>query len=103
MGKWIYVLAVGAAVALAAGLPIANAQGGYPVADKVAEKVIGHYQTASCEQIAAKKSQPPAPEEAQMKQRAVQMLRNDPEMRTYFLNKVAGPVVNKLFECGMIP
>lgn len=107
MGKWIYVLAVGATMALAASLPIANAQGGpqagYPIADKLAEKVIDHYQSASCEQIAAKKAQPPSPEEAQKKQRVVQLMRDDPNLRAYFLGKVAAPIANKLFECGMIP
>jgi len=24
-------------------------------------------------------------------------------MRTEFLNRVAGPVANKMFECGMLP
>jgi hypothetical protein len=38
-----------------------------------------------------------------MEQRALQILRNDPQMRTEFLNRVAGPVANKLFACGMIP
>ena len=31
------------------------------------------------------------------------LLRNDPQMRTAFLNQVAAPIANKLFECGMIP
>jgi hypothetical protein len=31
------------------------------------------------------------------------MLRNDPQMRTEFLNRVAAPIANKLFECAMIP
>jgi hypothetical protein len=30
-------------------------------------------------------------------QRAVQLLRNDPQMRTAFINKVAAPVANKMF------
>jgi hypothetical protein len=38
-----------------------------------------------------------------MEQRAVQALRNDPQMRTAFINQVAAPIANKLFECGMIP
>ena len=25
------------------------------------------------------------------------------EMRTAFLDRVAGPIANKMFECGMIP
>jgi hypothetical protein len=28
---------------------------------------------------------------------------HDPQMRTEFLNRVAAPIANKLFECGMIP
>ena len=38
-----------------------------------------------------------------MEQRAIAMLKQDPQMRQYFLNKVAAPIANKLFECGMIP
>ena len=38
-----------------------------------------------------------------MKQRAVRALRNDPQMRSAFINRVAAPIANKLFECGMIP
>jgi hypothetical protein len=38
-----------------------------------------------------------------MKQKVVGLLRNDPKMRQQFMNKVAGPIANKLFECGMIP
>lgn len=103
MGKWYFALVMAFALVLAIRLPSASAQGGYPIADRLAEKVVAHYQTSSCEQIAAKKSQAHTPEDAQMKQRAVQLMRNDPGMRTYFLNKVAGPIANKLFECGMIP
>jgi len=82
---------------------LASAQESYPIMEKVAQKVIEKYQTSSCQQLAQQKSQPPAGQKAQMEQRAIQILRNDPQMRTEFLNRVAGPVANKLFECGMIP
>jgi hypothetical protein len=81
---------------------IASAQEG-PIMEKVAEKVIAKYQASSCEDLARQKSQPPTGPKAQVEQRAVQMLRNDPQMRTAFLNRVAAPIANKLFECGMIP
>jgi hypothetical protein len=103
MGKWCFALALSCALVLAIKFPSANAQGGFPIADKVADKVIAHYQSASCEQLMAKKAQPPSPEEGQMKQKAVQLMRDNPDMRSYFLSKVAGPIANKLFECGMIP
>ena len=31
------------------------------------------------------------------------MLRQDPAMRKAFLDIVAAPIANKMFECGMIP
>jgi hypothetical protein len=31
------------------------------------------------------------------------MLRTDPQMRTAFINQVAAPIANKMFECGMVP
>jgi len=86
-------------------LPIggASAQEAHPILDKVAQKVIQKYQTSSCQQLAEEKSRPPTGKKAAMEQRAIELLRNDPQMRTAFLNQVAAPIANKLFECGMIP
>jgi hypothetical protein len=81
---------------------LASAQD-YPIMDKVAQKVIQKYQTSSCQQLAQEKSQPPTGQKAEMEQRAIGVLRNDPQMRTAFINQVAAPIANKLFECGMIP
>jgi hypothetical protein len=30
-------------------------------------------------------------------------MRNDPERRAAIINKVAAPIANKMFECGMLP
>jgi len=38
-----------------------------------------------------------------MEQEALQMLKSDQQMRSAFINKVAAPIANKMFECGMIP
>ena len=76
---------------------VATAQ--HPGVDALAGKVIQKYQQSSCEQLAKQKSEPKAPQE----QEVIKMLRSHPEMRTEFINKVAAPVANKLFECGMIP
>ena len=67
--------------------------------DALASKVIQKYQQSSCEQLAQKKNEPKSPQE----QKVVEMLRNDPKARAAFLDKVAAPVANKLFECGLIP
>ena len=89
---------------LALYVPAASTQQSeYPVMDRVAQKVIDKYQTSSCEDLKAKKEQAPDPKQDAMKQRVVGMLKSDPKMREQFLNKVAAPIANKMFECGMIP
>ena len=95
------VLLVCVSVLLPVGL--ASAQESYPIMEQIAQKIIQKYQTSSCQQLAQQKSQPPTGQKAQMEQRAIQVLRNDPQMRMEFINRVAGPIANKLFECGMIP
>lgn len=95
MNKRILIsLAAGAAVA--AGIVCAQQ---FPILDAVAGKVVQKYQGSTCEQLYEKKGQPKSPEE----QRIIGMLKNDAAMRTEFLNRVAGPIANKMFECGMIP
>jgi len=94
--KRYYLIAAAAAPALlAAGYALAQ----YPIVDMMAERLIGKYQSSTCEQLWQEKMQP----KSQREQEAVQMLRGDPQIRTVFINKVAGPIVNKMFECGMIP
>ncbi len=92
-----------ALIALTLGLfyvTVGNAQQ-YPIMDKIADKIIQKYQTSTCEQLWVKKSQK-TPPSAQEKQ-AIQMLKGDPQMRAAFINKIAAPIANKMFECGMIP
>jgi len=85
---------VAVAVAIVAGVSYAQ----YPIMDLVADRVVQKYQSASCEQLWANKGKH-GPEE----QRLIGMLREDPQMRQAFFNRIAGPVMNKMFECGMIP
>jgi hypothetical protein len=67
--------------------------------DKVADKVIAKYQTSSCQQLYQQKQQLPSPEVPH----AIQLLKGDPHMRQAFINRVAGPIANKLVDCGLIP
>jgi hypothetical protein len=90
------------AMAVAANLT-AVAQNSYPMIDKVADKVIAHYQNSSCQQFQAAKGQPPSGQKAKEEQRAVEYLKQNPQAAQYFINKVAAPIANKMFECGMIP
>jgi hypothetical protein len=94
-----------AALMLPAGAALA--QDAHPMMDALAQRVIDKYQSSSCQQLAQqraeKKAHPATGPRAAMEARVIQMMRNDPSMRTEFLNRVAGPIANKMFECGMIP
>ncbi len=80
-----------------------QAQTKYPVMEKVAQKIIQKYQKSSCSDLKQQKSETPSAEEAAMKQKVVEAMRKDSEMRQEFINLVAAPIANKMFECGMIP
>jgi hypothetical protein len=73
----------------------------YPIMDKVADKIIMKYEQSSCEQLQQKQQQKAPPSAGEVK--AVQFLHSDPQMRAAFISKVAPPIANKLFDCGMIP
>lgn len=105
MKRMMFLLVIMAALAL---LYVGNVkaqpqQPQYPLMDMIAQKVIQKYQTSTCQDLIKQKMTPPSPEEAAEKQKAVDILHADPQMRQAFLNKVAAPIANKLFECGMIP
>ena len=93
------VLAIAVATSMAAGVAYAQ----YPIMDRVAGKVIEKYQASSCQQLWQEKAQGQGQPKPEMEQRAIQMLQQDPQMRQAFFNKIAAPIVNKMFECGMIP
>jgi len=78
---------------------ITSAQEQFPIMDKMADSVIQKYQQSSCEQLLAERGQPKPPQA----QRVVQMLHDDPQLRRAFIDRVAAPIANKMFECGMIP
>jgi len=88
-------VAVGILALLVAGA--ASAQG--MLLDVAADKVIKKYQTATCDELKAQKNEPPTDKEKE----AIQFLRNDSQARIAFINKIAAPVLNKMFDCGMIP
>jgi hypothetical protein len=88
-------VAVGISALIVAGA--ASAQG--MLLDAAADKVIKKYQTATCDELKAQKKEPPSDKEKE----AIEFLRNDSQARISFINKIAAPVLNKMFDCGMIP
>ena len=79
-----------------------NAQD-HPILDRIADKVVQKYQQSTCEQLWQERAQKGKAPKPQMEQEALQMLKSDAQMRSAFINKVAAPIANKMFECGMIP
>ncbi len=75
----------------------------YPMLDRIADKVIQKYQQSTCEQLWQERAQKGKAPKPQMEQEALEMLKSDPQMRAAFINKVAAPIANKMFECSMIP
>lgn len=94
MNKRLYLYAI-----LPALLVAGTSRADYPLMNIVADKVIDKYQNATCEQLWQQKEKPKSDEEKNL----IQLLKDDPQMRTAFIDKIAGPVVNKMFQCGMIP
>jgi len=99
----LYALVILGALAGATPAVAVAQSSSYPLIDKLAAQVVSHYENSSCQQIAAKKQQPPSAQQAQAEQKAVQYLHQNPQAAQYFIGKVATPIANKLFQCGIIP
>jgi len=95
MIKRLCFLVVVPVLLLVAG--VAGAQ--YPILDEIAGKVVQKVQQSTCEQLWQARGKQKSPRE----QEVIQLLRNDPQMMSAFMNQVATPVATKMFECGMIP
>jgi hypothetical protein len=67
--------------------------------DFAADKVIKTFQDGTCEQLKAQKNEPRSEKEKM----AIEFLRHDSQARVAFIDKIAAPVLNKMFECDLIP
>jgi len=47
--------------------------------------------------LAQRKHQPPNVQQQEMEQKAIEALKNDPQVPKHFLDRVAGPIANKMF------
>jgi hypothetical protein len=94
MSRSFGVIAFLSAMIVAGG---AAAQG--MLLDFAGDKVVKKYQTATCEELKEKKGEPPSEKE----KLAIEFLRNDAQARKAFIDKIAPTVLNKMFECSLIP
>ena len=103
MKRAFYLTFIIALFTIVAGPSAAIAQSQYPIIDKLADKVIAKYQNSSCAQLAAEKGQKPTGEKAVAEQHAIAYLHQNPQAAQHFISRVASPIANKMFACGMIP
>ena len=99
MRKCYCIFAVLFAV-LYAGVAVAQE---FPIMDMIANNIIQKYQNATCEQLWQERAQKQGKPKSEREQEAIQLLQSNPQMRAAFINKIAAPVANKMFDCGMIP
>lgn len=67
--------------------------------DYAADRVIQKYQSSSCDELKKQRAEGPSAKEKE----ALEYLRGDVQARVFFIDKIAAPVANKMFECGMFP
>jgi hypothetical protein len=92
-------ISIRAATLVAALLVAGDAAAQGMLLDFAADKVIKKYQSSSCDELKALKGEPPSEKEKM----AIDFLRDDAQARKAFIDKIAAPVLNKMFECGLIP
>ena len=80
---------------------VAGAQ--HMLLDMIADKVVQKYQNATCEQLWQERAEQQGKPKSEREQELIQILQGDPDLRAKFINKVAAPIANKMFQCGMIP
>ncbi len=90
---------IGAAVFVSAWFAAGGAMAQGMLLDFAADKVIKKFTTSTCDELKAMKGEPPSEKEKM----AIDFLRNDAQARKTFIDKIAPAVMNKMFECGMIP
>ncbi len=77
--------------------------------DAVAKAVINQFQTVSCEELAqmqpsdAKEPAAGSDPQAAMQEKAIALLKSNPQIREQFINQVAPAIANCMFDCNIIP
>jgi len=87
---------------LIAAFVVAGAAGAYSqgmMLNFAAERVVEKYKTSSCEDLRKMRSEGPSFKEKE----AIAYLHSDDQARIAFIDKIAAPVANKMFECDMFP
>jgi hypothetical protein len=97
---------LGDALCLACLLPVsAQPVGNGRMFDTLTDGVVQGINASSCDEFAARiqAARNQGSSGGGMKDRMKVMMAKNPEMRRQLINKLAGPIANKLFDCNLIP
>lgn len=103
-----FLVATGLTLAIG-WLSVAQAQPGdrkERVVGVAADAVVNRISSSSCDDFAAGLEEAKARKAkggSEQRERLTNAMQRNPELRAEFINKVAGPLANKLFDCGLIP
>ena len=86
-------------VVLFAGVAYAQ----FPIMDKVADKVIQKYQSSTCQQLWAEKARDRASRSRRWSSAWSRCCSRIHRCARHSSPRSSAPIVNKMFECGMIP
>jgi hypothetical protein len=99
--------AFGMTLCLACILPIsAQPVGNGRMFDTITDGIVQGINGSSCDEFAARIQEARNKKGTSgggMKDRMKAMMSKNPEMRRQLINKLAGPIANKLFDCNLIP
>jgi hypothetical protein len=70
------------------------------IVDSVADQMVSEIQTDSCPEF---ESMLKSRKSGTNSGKAGGMMKKDPAMRERFVNKVAGPLINKMIDCDLLP
>lgn len=93
------ILAVPLLVAAALATPAVAAPGEAAV-DRAAAAVVRLFGQASCSDLAAMKTKQRDPA---MQRKVLDLMKRNPQLRARFINRVAGPIANKMLDCELVP
>jgi len=71
--------------------------------DMAADRLIQKYQTSTCEQLLQERIEKQGQPKTSQEQELITMLHSNPQIRAAFINRVAAPIANMMFDCGLIP
>ena len=90
---------IGLAVSVATVFVAGAVAGQGMLLDFMGDRVIAKFQTSTCAELKAKRDEPKSDKE----KAALEFLHHDTQARIAFIDKIAAPVANKMFECDMFP